>query len=243
MQTEVQHHYDALLADAYSWMVGDFETHKQRQYAFFLQQSLVAHPGSIALDLGCGHGLQSVALAELGYQVVAIDLSSQLLAELVGRAGELPITPKQDDLFNLRHHVADQSVDLVCCMGDTLPHLASSEQVIHLFEAMYQVTKPGGHAVLSFRDTSREPTSSPVVIPVRSERDQIFSCVLTYSPTRVRVTDLIHRWVGDHWQQQASSYDKLRLSEATIADWLERSGWQLKTSTLSAGLCHLVASR
>ena len=243
MPTEVQHHYDALLAEAYSWMVGDFETHKQRQFEFFVQQGLGAQAPSLALDLGSGHGLQSVALAELGYQVIAIDLSRQLLAELEQRAGELPITTRQDDLLNLRHHVADQSVDLVCYMGDTLPHLASTDQVMHLFESMYRVTKPGGHAVLSFRDMSREPTSSPLVIPVRSERDLIFSCVLTYSPTTVRVTDLIHRWVGDQWQQQASSYDKLRLSEATVAAWLGRSGWQLKTSTLSAGLCQLVAGK
>ena len=91
MQTEVQHHYDTLLAEAYSWMVGDFDTHKQRQFEFFRQQGLATQPPSLALDLGSGHGLQSVALAELGYQVVAIDLSSQLLAEL-GRRASCPLS-------------------------------------------------------------------------------------------------------------------------------------------------------
>lgn len=243
METEVKKHYDTLLANAYSWMVGDFEARKQQQYAFFVQQDLVAQPESLALDLGSGHGLQSIALAELGYQVLAIDLSSQLLAELKQRAGDKPITTQQDDLLNLSRHVADHSVDLVCCMGDTLPHLASTDQVIQLFEAMYQVAKPGGHAVLSFRDMSTEPEVSPLVIPVRNDRDTIFTCVLTYFPTKVRVTDLIHRWVEDHWQPQASSYDKLRLSETAVVDWLQQTGWHVKSATTSAGMRQIVASK
>jgi 2-polyprenyl-3-methyl-5-hydroxy-6-metoxy-1,4-benzoquinol methylase len=36
----------------------------------------------LAIDLGCGHGLQSISLANLGFCVKAVDFNTQLLHHL-----------------------------------------------------------------------------------------------------------------------------------------------------------------
>ena len=84
----VREHYDGVLAEHYTRMLGDFEAKVTEQRALLERLGVSARPsGGLAVDLGCGSGVQSVALARLGFRVLAIDFSQRLLAELgTGRA-------------------------------------------------------------------------------------------------------------------------------------------------------------
>jgi len=57
----VKEHYYKHLANFYSWMVGDFDK-KRADFQDFLENNRV-YPGKtkVALDLGAGHGIQSIA--------------------------------------------------------------------------------------------------------------------------------------------------------------------------------------
>jgi len=88
MPGTVENHYATLLADHYDWMFGvSFET-KVMEQTVLLKEILgpiTGHP--VALDLGCGSGFQSVALADLGYSVVAVDMCDKLLTAFNAEAG------------------------------------------------------------------------------------------------------------------------------------------------------------
>ncbi|MFG2982160.1 hypothetical protein ACGFYQ_13025 [Streptomyces sp. NPDC048258] len=66
-------HYEDLLADQYTWMLGgDIAPLAQEQAALLrgLGISPDGPPGDTAIDLGCGPGAQSLALAGLGFRSV-----------------------------------------------------------------------------------------------------------------------------------------------------------------------------
>src|SRR5882724_13465153 len=82
----VREHYDEVLSQHYSRMFGDFEAKVAEQQALLERLGLrVRQPDSMAVDLGCGPGFQSIALASLGFRVLAIDFSRRLLDEFSER--------------------------------------------------------------------------------------------------------------------------------------------------------------
>jgi len=121
--TTVREHYDALLAEHYSRMFGDFETKVAEQRALLERLGVTASsPGALAVDLGCGPGFQSIALARLGYRVLAVDFSQRLLDELIGRTRGVAVEAIAGDIRDVARLVPE-GVELAVCMGDTLAHL------------------------------------------------------------------------------------------------------------------------
>src|SRR5258707_9749703 len=97
--TTVREHYDALLAEHYSRMFGDFETKVAEQRALLERLGVTASSqGALAVDLGCRPGFQSIALARLGYRVLAVDFSQRLLDELMGRTRGVAVEAVAGDI-------------------------------------------------------------------------------------------------------------------------------------------------
>nr|MBO2515379.1 class I SAM-dependent methyltransferase [Gammaproteobacteria bacterium] len=236
-------HYDGHLGPIYSWMAGDFAALKTRSADLFDRLGLEPGSSPRAVDLGAGHGAQSVALAERGFEVFAIDFCRPLLEELRHNARGLPVTPIEADLLELDRHVPPP-VGVVVCMGDTLTHLPTTDDVEGLIRQSAAVLAPGGMFVATFRDyVSRELRQEARFIPVRSEDARILTCFLEYSESTVTVYDLVHERVDGGWRQRLSSYRKLRLDP----EWLERvcaeAGLRTIERESSAGVITFVAVR
>src|SRR5688500_4284120 len=77
---KVKQHYDTLLGNIYSWMVGDFTYKMKEQKQFFVENGIEPKSTKVAIDLGAGHGLQSIGLAQCGYRVTAVDLNKGIAA-------------------------------------------------------------------------------------------------------------------------------------------------------------------
>ena len=140
----VEEHYERLLARRYTWMRGDFGS-RVREYRTFLQRAGVAPRfGGKALDLGTGSGLQSSALAELGFEVLAVDTSEVLLEELRARLGGRGIRPALGDMRDPRTYAGEGPFEVAVCMGDTLPHQRSHNEVAALFGDVRAALEGGG---------------------------------------------------------------------------------------------------
>lgn len=227
MTNIVKEHYDHLLADHYEWMFGaSFESKVDEQKALLSQVAGPALSNELAVDLGCGSGFQSIALNDLGYRVLAVDLSEKLIATLTSRIGARDITLNLGDLRQLCNFVAPASAALVVCMGDTLTHLASPIEVSELFKCVSRVLVPGGRFVVTWRDlASDEPIGLDRFILVRSDEERIMTCCLEYARDTVTVNDLIHvRDAAGTWSLNKSAYQKLRLSLAWVHNAISEAG-------------------
>jgi SAM-dependent methyltransferase len=190
----------------------------------------------MALDLGCGSGFQTFALASLGAKrVLAVDTSEQLLKELAGRTLRDGIELFHRDLTEFRSFISG-SVDTVVCMGDTLTHLDRREDVTKLFENVADVLDASGRFVISYRDLSTELHGVDRFIPLRSTAEKIMTCFLEWDGDRVVVHDLIHIRQDKGWVLRKSAYPKLILPFSQLCEELSTFGFRLDFHACEQGI-------
>ncbi|MTJ79456.1 MAG: class I SAM-dependent methyltransferase [Telmatospirillum sp.] len=238
----VAKHYETLLAGHYTWMSGGFPGKVAEQTALLTRLGLAPRRSGHALDLGCGPGFQSVALADLGYDVTAFDINRRLLAELTQQREQRPIVVREADIRTFASSVS-QDVELIVCMGDTLTHLPSRDDVERLFRDAARTLEPGGGFVLTYRDLSAELTGTDRFIPVRADSDRIMTCFLDYEAEAVVVHDLIHVRDNGEWTLHKSSYRKLRLPVHWVRDRMTGCGLILRHEETVKGMTILVGGR
>jgi len=239
---EMKDHYESLLADHYSWLFGGIDAKWKENEAFFSSNGIMPGTNRRAIDLGCGSGFQSVPLARMGFEVTGIDLSPTLLAELLANKGDLAIIAINDDLNNF-HLLCPDKVELIVCMGDTLTHLESKDDVTGLFAKIYHHLENDGEFVLTYRDMSFELEDIDRFLPVKSDDTKIFTCFLEYGEEKVKVHDLIYVKENNEWSLKKSFYQKLRLPADWVIDQLKEKGFLIKHSSCDKGLSTIIATK
>jgi len=246
MPFSVKEHYDSHLAPLYTWMSGGAAAPRERFTALLHELGLrPTHAGATALDLGAGSGFQALPLATAGYTVTAIDLSEVLLAELArdAAAASLFVRAIVGDLREVTRHCPAPAPEVIVCMGDTLTHLATLDEVAAVLRDSAAALAPGGHLLLSFRDYTVARTGADRFIPVRSDADRIFTCFLDFGPERIAVHDIVYTRAGGDWRMAVNVYEKIRLAPAFVREQLALAGLALVRDTAQNGLVTLVARR
>jgi trans-aconitate methyltransferase len=156
----VHEHYERLLSQHYTWMFGvSFEDRVTEQKSFLSRTLATLHytpEAATAVDLGCGPGFQTIALAQLGFSpVIAVDTSSELLDELRFHVGDLPVRIEKADMRDLSAIVQTERATVIVCMGDTLTHLPEKRDVSALFGSVFDRLRNGGMFVITYRDLER----------------------------------------------------------------------------------------
>jgi SAM-dependent methyltransferase len=99
--------------------------------------------GKNVLDLACGTGSLSIPLAKLGFNVVGVDLSSEMLtvAEEKARNENITITFFQQDMSDLSGF---EGFDYVVCFCDSINYLKNENDVIETFNTVYNTLNHNG---------------------------------------------------------------------------------------------------
>jgi 2-polyprenyl-3-methyl-5-hydroxy-6-metoxy-1,4-benzoquinol methylase len=235
-------HYENHLAKYYSWMSGGFARKIEENRNFFKDRHVRPCRSGVAVDLGAGSGFQSIPLAEIGFRVIAVDLSRTLLAELEKNAVDLSIEIINDDLSTFSKHCPGP-VELVVCMGDTLAHLDTHQNIRHLLKRIYSALETGGRVILTFRDLTVELKGLDRFIPVRSDANTIFTCFLEYGKNHVVVHDIINERKNSQWDLRINSFKKIRISPRWTKDTLKDIGFKVETFDIQNAVVCIIAQK
>jgi SAM-dependent methyltransferase len=230
----VEEHYSNLLAAHYTWMFGTTFEAKVAEQRAILEDSLAGASRGLAVDLGSGPGFQTIALAEMGYSpVVAMDTSAELLEELQPHARGMDVRVVHGDMLRVGEFVGVETdlglADVIVCMGDTITHLESKEDVVRLLGVVRNALTVGGRFVVSYRDLSGEAVGVDRFIPVFGDEERVMTCFLEFDqPESVMVHDLVYQRDGGRWVLEKSCYRKLRLGVEWLVGAMQNGGFEVE---------------
>ena len=121
----------------------DEDTQAWAEYLLTLASQQGLEP-SRALDLGCGTGSISLALAQRGLEVVGIDLSPAMIAHAEEKANQLGCSVQFLVQDMRRLELPHQSWELVVAACDALNYLTTAEDFRKALEGVYRHLCPGG---------------------------------------------------------------------------------------------------
>ena len=130
------------------WEKGDFTriASSMRRSGEALVATLEVTPGLDVLDLGCGDGTTAVPAAQLGANVLGVDIAANLVAAGNARAQGLGLTNlrfQEGDATDLKE-LADDSFDLVVSIFGAM----FAPRPFDVAKEVVRVTRPGGRIVM-----------------------------------------------------------------------------------------------
>ncbi len=138
--------YDALAPD-YDAMTGFLKRFVKEKPFFRL--FVEKHRISAALDAGCGTGFHALLLAQLGVHVTGVDVSTAMIARAQRHAQELSLPVRFVAAHNAElGRLFDRQFDAVFCLGNTMAHLLSEEDLCMTLRSFHAILKPGGVLLL-----------------------------------------------------------------------------------------------
>jgi len=109
----------------------------------FCRYSKLPTPPALLLDMGCGTGSMTMALAKAGYDMTGIDISAEMLSIADARAREtgLSILYLQGDMTDFELY---GTVDGIICTLDGINHLHGRDALRNCFYMVHRYLNPGG---------------------------------------------------------------------------------------------------
>lgn len=127
----------------YDELTANIDYVKRGEYFHSLIKKFGKTDGKILLDLACGTGSISEVMAELGYDVIGVDNSDEMLG--------IAIEKKFDKGLDIQYLCQDMrkidmfgTVDVTVCALDSINHLSSLNDVRKVFEGVAFFSEIGG---------------------------------------------------------------------------------------------------
>lgn len=126
-------------ADVYDTLTSNID---YKELAGYYDRIITSHGGKkgILLDLACGTGSMSMQLSALGYDVIGVDLSTEMLS-----------VAKEKPHKNIEYLCQDMceldmygTIDVTVCVLDSINHLDSKEDILRCFKSVSLFCDPKG---------------------------------------------------------------------------------------------------
>jgi SAM-dependent methyltransferase len=192
--------YDSFIADYYD----ESPVVKGRVQDVAFYRDAARDFGDPVLELGCGTGRITMALAQAGKRITGLDLSERMLERAVKKRAALHVEPRervhlvQGDMarFDL-----GEKFRLIIIPFRPLQHLLEVKQQMDCLECVHKHLAPGGRLVLDVFQTDAERMHDPVHM-----REMLVTEYNTADGRKVKITE---RVAGFHRAEQINDVEMI----------------------------------
>jgi SAM-dependent methyltransferase len=114
----------------------------------FIQLTLDQHNVRSVLDTACGTGWHAIALAQKGYAAAGCDASRAMIERAGANAAQAGVDVRFETADFQRLDFFPGKFGAILCLGNSLPHLLSREELVAAFEQILGRLEHGGLIIL-----------------------------------------------------------------------------------------------
>ncbi len=189
----------------------------------------------LLLDLACGTGSFSEEMAKLGWDVIGVDRSEDMLMQAYEKRAESPLEGAVQYLRqDMRKLDLYGTVSVTLCMLDSINHLPAPSDVRQVFSRVGLFTNPGGLFLFDVNTAYKHR---------RVLKDQCFvydlsDCfcvwqnqtedIAPHYPVQIRL-DFFTRQQDQRYCRMTETFTEQIYPHEMLCDWLRESGFSLLT--------------
>ncbi|HDZ20493.1 hypothetical protein LCGC14_0162550 [marine sediment metagenome] len=197
--------------DFYDAIAGDYGTivdaaGRAAGIEAFIGALMDSHPIRSALDVACGAGAYTIALAKRGVRVTGADVSEAMLAGARAAADSADV--RIDWVCAPMQTIARRAAgpfDAVLCMGNSIPHVLDDAGLAQTIAGFHQVLAPGGVAVIHLLNYQRILARQERIVGVTRRGDSEYVRFYDFLDGRVRFNVLQMQWDGERCTHELHS--------------------------------------
>lgn len=214
------------LAGCYDQFTADVD---YARWADYIERQFARSGRSVrtVLDLACGTGTLTCLLAERGYEMIGVDLSSDMLAQAAEKAAGITGEPPMFLCQPMERLDLYDTVDACICCLDSVNHVTRPAAVRQAFERVRLFLSPGGLFLFDINTPEKlRGLDGGLFI---DETDDAY-CVWRseYSPRRRICTfgmDVFRR-EGDYWLRGGEVHEEYAYTAEELTAYLAEAGFR-----------------
>ena len=194
---------DGVTMDFYNAIAGDYETivdaaARKAGIEAFVGKLIDRYSVRSAIDVACGTGAYTFALAAAGVKTVGADISEGMVDRAHAHAQEAgaDIQWHVAGMQDLADHVT-QPADAVLCMGNSLPHILSDDDLHKTVAAFRKLVNPEGVAVVHLLNYDRILADGERIVGITRHEGVEYVRFYDFFHGRLRFNILEIHWDGD----------------------------------------------
>ncbi|MCM1269564.1 MAG: class I SAM-dependent methyltransferase [Ruminococcus flavefaciens] len=219
----------SVFARYYDELTANIDYVRRGEYFHEIIKKFKATKENILLDLACGTGSISEVMARLGYDVIGVDNSDEMLG--------MAIEKKFDSGLNIQYLCQDMrkldmfgTVDVIICALDSINHLANLNDVRKVFEGAAFFCEMNGLFIFDV-NTLYKHRKILANNTFTYETDNVY-CIwentLNAETDEVRMNlEFFEREENGLYSRSSESFSEKAYSEETIEKLLEESGFKV----------------
>ena len=114
----------------------------------FIQRTLNQQNARSVLDTACGTGWHAIALAQKGYTTAGCDASPAMIERARTNAAKAGVNVRFETADFQRLDLFPEKFNAILCLGNSLPHLLSREELLEAFGQIFGRLEHGGVVIL-----------------------------------------------------------------------------------------------
>lgn len=215
--------YEAL-AESYDRLTNDVDYKATVSFYMEILKREGVHPRTV-VDLACGTGSVTEILAQMGYPVVGVDMSEEMLTVAAMKTGDLEPRP----LFTcqyLQKLRLPKAVDMAVCALDSLDYILNPDHCKEAIRRVYKALNPGGIFIFDVNTPEKLRAMDGQVF--LDEDDDVYCVWRGEFDEKTNICsygmDLFQR-AGKVWHRSFEEHQEYAYSQAQLTGFLKEAGF------------------